>query len=138
MYSHPKLVSFTLALEALFREVDEELEDRWAGSFSLHPNRPERGAAANPEMDGLFEIAPDFTPGIGSERGRGYLISLRVATLEQVPASRFEAFMEEAAALVSEKLPEFFPGRALEVVRDRGGGGRERFKIVGDFSLGEA
>jgi hypothetical protein len=48
--------------------------------------------------------------------------------------------MEEAAALVREKLPEFFPGRKLEVVREEGGrfgsaGGR--FKIVGDFSLGE-
>jgi hypothetical protein len=138
MYSHPKLVLFTQTLEALFREVDEELEERWAGSFSLHPNRPARGATANPEMDGLFEIAPDFTPGIGSEKGRGYLISLRVATLEQVPASRLEAFMEEAAALVREKLPRFFPGRSLEVVRDRGGGpeSREGFKIVGDFSLG--
>jgi hypothetical protein len=48
--------------------------------------------------------------------------------------------MEEAAALIREKLPEFFPGRSLEVVRDRGGqsGSRERFKIVGDFSLGGA
>jgi hypothetical protein len=33
-------------------------------------------------MDGLFEIAPDFTVGIGSGRGRGYIVSLRVATLE--------------------------------------------------------
>jgi hypothetical protein len=138
MYSHPKLVSFTQTLEALFREVDEELEERWAGSFSLHPNRPARGAAANPEMDGLFEIAPDFTPGIGSEKGRGYLISLRIATLDQVPASRLEALMEEAAVLVREKLPKFFPGRSLAVVRDRGVCGRERFKITGDFSLGEA
>jgi hypothetical protein len=138
MYSHPKLVSFTQTLEALFREVDEALEERWEGSFSLHPNRPARGAAANPEMDGLFEIAPDFTAGIGSGRGRGYLVSLRVATLDHVPAPRFEAFMEEAAALVREKLPEFFPGRSLEVVRDRDRLGRESFKIIGDFSLGEA
>jgi hypothetical protein len=136
MYSHPKLVSFTQTLEALFGEVDEELEERWAGSFSLHPNRPARGATANPGMDGLFEVAPDFTAGIGSGRGRGYLVSLRVATLEQVPSSRLEAFMEEAAALIREKLPEFFPGRSLEVVRDRGVCGRERFKIIGDFSLG--
>jgi hypothetical protein len=64
--------------------------------------------------------------------------ALPISTLDQVPAARFEAFMEEAAALVREKLPEFFPGRCLEVVRDKGVLGRERFKIVGDFSLGEA
>jgi hypothetical protein len=40
--------------------------------------------------------------------------------------------MEEAAVLVREKLPRFFPDRDLEVVRDG-----KRFKIIGDFSLGE-
>jgi hypothetical protein len=139
MYIHPKLALFTETLEALFREVDVELEERWEGSFSLHPNRPERGATANPEMDGLFETAPDFTAGLGSEKGRGYLITVRVATLEQVPPARLGAFMEEAADLVREKLPRFFPGRALEVVREEGprGGGQARFKIIGDFSLGD-
>ncbi|GHV91740.1 hypothetical protein AGMMS50268_22430 [Spirochaetia bacterium] len=129
---HPKLVAFTRTLEALFHEVDNALEDRWGQRFSLHPNRPFRGQTCNPEMDGLFEIAPDFTIGIGSEKGRGYIISLRVATLDKVPPDEFEAFMTQAAILVHDKLPRFFPGRELEVVRD----GR-RFKITGDFSLGE-
>jgi hypothetical protein len=133
MYTHPKLNVFTATLEALFREVDEFLEDNWGGSFSLHPNRPARGATSNPEMDGLFEIAPDFTPGIGSEQGRGYLISFRAATLEKVSPEQFEFLMEEASAMVKKNLPRFFPGRHLEVVRDG-----KRFKIVGDFSLGEA
>lgn len=132
-YVHPKLRAFTENLEELFRQVDEELEDRYGGRFSLHPNRPRRGETASPEMDGLFEVAPDFTPGIGSERGRGYLVSLRVATLERVPPGEFETFMVEAAELVRERLPRCFPGRALEVVRDG-----PRFKITGDFSLGEA
>ncbi|MDR2158791.1 MAG: hypothetical protein LBP23_01850 [Treponema sp.] len=133
MYTHPKLNAFTAALEALFREVDEILEDDWGGSFTLHPNRPPRGATGNPEMDGLFEIAPDFTPGIGSEQGRGYLISFRAATLEKISPEQFEFLMEQASAIVKRKLPRFFPGRRLEVVRDG-----KRFKIVGDFSLGEA
>jgi hypothetical protein len=133
MYTHPKLNAFTARLEALFREVDAILEDDWGGSFALHPNRPPRGATANPEMDGLFEIAPDFTPGIGSERGRGYLISFRAATLETVGPPQFEFLMEQASAIVKRKLPLYFPGRRLEVVRDG-----KRFKIVGDFSLGEA
>jgi hypothetical protein len=133
LYIHPKLAAFTENLEALFHTVDEFLEEEWGGSFSLHPNRPARGSTENPEMDGLFEIAPDFTAGIGSEKGRGYIISLRAATLEAISPAQFEFLMENAAALVARKLPEYFPGRALAVIRDG-----KRFKIVGDFSLGEA
>ena len=100
--------------------------------FSLHPNRPKRGETENPEMDGLYNIGTDFTVGLGSEQGRGYLISLRAATLDEVSPEQFEFLMEQAAALIKKKLPEYFPGRDLAVVRD----GR-RFKIIGDFSLGE-
>jgi hypothetical protein len=133
MYTHPKLVAFTNTLEALFHEVDNELEDRWGDRFPIHPNRPLRGVTGNPEMDGLFEVAPDFTVGLGSEQGRGYIVSVRVATLEKVPPEQFEVLMEAAAALIREKLPRCFPGRRLEVVRDG-----KRFKITGDFSLGNA
>jgi hypothetical protein len=133
MYIHPKLVEFNTKLEALFREVDDFLEDEWGSVYRVHPNRPGRGVTENPEMDGLFEIAPDFTPGLSSEKGRGYLITLRAATLEKIPPEQFEFLMGEAAALIALKLPVFFPGRSLEVVRDG-----KRFKIIGDFSLGEA
>jgi hypothetical protein len=84
-------------------------------------------------MDGLFEIAPDFTAGIGSEKGRGYIVSLRTATLDKVSPEQFEFLMGQAAVLIAARLPRYFPERKLEVVRD----GR-RFKIIGDFSLGEA
>jgi hypothetical protein len=133
VYTHPKLTAFTQTLEALFHEADGELEDKFGDLFTLHPNRPRRGETGNPEMDGLFEIAPDFSPGFGSEKGRGYLVSLRLATLERVPPEKFEALMSRAAELIREKLPRYFPGRDFEVVRDG-----KRFKIVGDFSLGEA
>jgi hypothetical protein len=133
MYTHPKLIVFDKALEALFHEVDEILEDEWGAAFALHPNRPERGATANPEMDGLFEVAPDFSPGIGSEKGRGYIVSLKAATLEKVTPEQFEYLMAEAAGLISMRLPRYFPERRLEIVRDG-----KRFKIIGDFSLGEA
>jgi hypothetical protein len=133
VYTHPKLTVFTDTLEALFHEADEALEAKWGTLFSLHPNRPKRGETGNPETDGLFELAPDFTPGIGSKQGRGYLVSFRVATLEPVQSALFEAFMEEAARHIRERLPRYFPGRKLEVVRDG-----KRFKIIGDFSLGEA
>jgi hypothetical protein len=131
VYEHPKLTAFTDTLDALFREVDEFLEDEWGGTFALHPNRPARGTTGNPDMDGLFEIIPDFTPGIGSEKGKGYLVSFRAATLEKVSPEQFEYLMEISAAFIKRRLPFYFPGRDLNVVRD----GR-RFKIVGDFSLG--
>ncbi len=131
MYIHPKLVRFTNELDALFREVDVILEDHWGNAFPLHPNRPKRGATSNPEMDGLFEIAPDFTVGLNSQKGRGYIVSLRVATLEKVPSEIYENFMEESARLIAERLPIYFPGRKLTVVRDG-----KVFKIIGDFSLG--
>jgi hypothetical protein len=117
----------------MFHEVDEELEEIWGGSFSRHPNRPGRGETFNPEMDGLFEIAPDFTVGIGSVKGRGYILGFRVATLEKVSPEQFEFLMNTAADLLRRKLPRYFPGRRLELVRDG-----KRFKIIGDFSLGEA
>jgi hypothetical protein len=131
MYIHPKLVQFTDNLEALFHEVDSILEDHWGDTFPLHPNRPKRGITSNPEMDGLFEIAPDFTVGLNSQKGRGYIVSLRVATLEKVPPEIYENFMEESAKLIAKKFPIHFPGRSLQVVRDG-----KTFKIIGDFSLG--
>ncbi|MDR0590204.1 MAG: hypothetical protein LBG25_06630 [Spirochaetaceae bacterium] len=40
---HPKFTAFIAALEALFHEADEALEEKWGTRFSLHPNRPRRG-----------------------------------------------------------------------------------------------
>ena len=132
MYTHPKLEAFTKTLESLFHQVDEILEVKWEGLYPLHPNRPQKGATVNPEMDGLFEIAPDFTLGLGSAHGRGYRISMRIATLDPVSAENRELLLGETAALVAERLPVFFPNRDLRVVKDPGG-----YKIIGDFSLGD-
>ena len=131
MYVHPKQREFDDTLRALFEEVDRRLEDRWSLAFERHPNRPARGRTADASADGLFEVAADFTAGIGSELGRGYLVSVRIATLDEVPTERYEAFMAEASETVRELLPRYFPGRRLAVGRDG-----PRFKITGDFSLG--
>jgi len=127
VYQHAKLRAFENQLKALFNEVDHQLEDRWGNLYSVHPNRPRRGETADPEMDGLFEVAPDFTPGIGSEMGRGYI------TLDRLDHERYEALMQETADIVKALLPRYFPERDLRVVRDG-----SRFKIIGDFSLGFA
>jgi hypothetical protein len=54
-----------------------------------------------------------------------------MVTLDWVPADVREQIEKEAADLVREKLPRFFPGRDLSVVRDR-----NVFKVQGDLSLG--
>lgn len=133
MGGHVKQRQLEKRIKALLDEVDHILEDSWGDEFALHPNRPERGETWDPEMDGLFEIAADFTLGLGSQYGRGYLINLRVASLQTLAPERYEAFMLEAAKLIQERLAAHFPERHLDIVRDG-----PRFKLLGDFSLGPA
>jgi hypothetical protein len=71
---HPKMTEFDERMKKLFDEVDACIENLYGGRYSLHPMRPERGETSNPEADGLFNIGAVFTPGYGSEHGRGYLI----------------------------------------------------------------
>jgi len=128
---HPKTIEFERRLKELFDEVDRVIEDRYGRSYNLHPARPERGRTANPQADGLFNIGADFTPGYGSDRGRGYLIDVVMATLDDVdPDVRLKIY-EDAAEEVRTLLPLRFPERRLEVARDG-----NHFKILGDFGLG--
>jgi hypothetical protein len=82
-------------------------------------------------MDGLFNIGADFTPGYGSSLGRGYVVHIRISTLEHVPVEVREEIKSDVEFMVKEKLPVFFPGRNLRVERDG-----NLLKIIGDFSLG--
>ncbi len=115
----------------MFDGIDDILEDKYGGSFSLHPNRPRRGRTANRESDGLFNIGADFSPGYGSFLGRGYIVHIRISTLEHIPMEIRESIKRDVEILVREKLPETFPGRDLKLERDG-----NLLKIIGDFSLG--
>jgi len=126
------MIEFDSRMKKLFDEVDSYIEDLYDGRYPLHPVRLPRGETANPEMDGLFNIGADFTPGFGSELGRGYLISLAVSTMEKVDENTRREIYEAAARKVSELLPVHFPERKLEVHQDK-----NQYKIVGDFGLGE-
>jgi len=128
---HPKTVEFDDRLKKLFDEVDDYIEDLYGGRYVLHPVRPGRGETANPEADGLFNIGANFTPGYGSELGRGYLIDIAMSTLEKVDEDVRREIYEAAAEKVKELLPLHFPERELTVRRDK-----NHFKIQGDFSLG--
>ena len=130
---HPKTVEFDERMKKLCDEVNDYMEDLYDGKYTLHPLRPARGETANPEADGLFNIGAVFTPGFGSELGRGYLIDISMSTLERVNEEERSKIYEIAAEKIKELLPLHFPERELFVRRDK-----NRFKILGDFSLGEA
>ena len=126
------MAEFTSRMKNLFDEVDDFVEDLYGDRYTLHPVRPARGETANPEADGLFNIGANFTPGFGSELGRGYLIDVSMSTLEKVDDNDRREIYEAVAHKVRELLPLHFPERELTVLRDG-----THFKIQGDFSLGE-
>ena len=128
---HPKTVEFDERMKKLFDEVDEYLEDNYGDIYPLHPVRLSRGETANPEMDGLFNIGANFTPGFGSEFGRGYIIDVSMSTLEKIDENIRNEICEAAAAKVKALLPVYFPERQLTVRREK-----NYYKITGDFSLG--
>ena len=128
---HPKMAEFDERLKKMFDEVDHYIEDLYGHKYNLHPARPGRGETSNPEADGLFNIGANFTPGYGSEHGRGYLIDVAMSTLEKVADGIRREIYEATAQKVKELLPLHFPERELIVRRDR-----NHFKIQGDFSLG--
>ena len=130
--SHPKIAEFDDRMKKLFDEVDAFIEDRYGTMYILHPARPLRGETPNPEADGLFNIGAVFTPGYGSELGRGYLIEVYISTLEKVDEEVRREIYCTVAEKVKELLPVYFPERQLTVKSDR-----NHFKIQGDFSLGE-
>jgi hypothetical protein len=118
-------------MREMFNEIDDRIEDKYGSMFTLHPNRPSRGKTNSREMDGLFNIGAAFTAGYGSRYGRGYIVDIRISTLDHVPGEIREEIYNSVADLVREKLEIFFPERELEIVREG-----NLLKIIGDFSLG--
>jgi hypothetical protein len=129
-FRDPRVVSWESRLKAVFDDIDAVVEQEFDDVFPLRPNRPDVGETANPAADGLFELGAAFSAGYGSQHGRGYIVSIRVATLARVPSDRMEAIEQRVVSLLKERLPEAFPDRDLAVERDG-----HRFKIVGDLSI---
>jgi hypothetical protein len=128
---HPSLIQFEANLKRLFDSVDDYLEEKYGSQYQLHPSRPARGRTANKAQDGLFNVGGSFTAGYGSKFGRGYVVQVQMVTLDKVPADVRELIEQDAADQVNEKLTYYFPGRELQVARDR-----NIFKIHGDLRLG--
>lgn len=128
---HHKSRAWDDTLKTMFDRIDHILEDRYGGVWDLRQNRPARGKTANPEADGLFNVGAFFTPGYGSKHGRGYLVEIILATDQPVAPDKREEIESQVLELLRRFLPEYFPGRLLEVVRDG-----SMYKIRGDLSLG--
>jgi len=91
-----------------------------------------RGETANKEMDGLFNIGASFSPGYGSEFGRGYVIDLHLSTLSHIDNKIRMKIEDEAIIKIKSLLPKYFLGRNLNVKKDG-----NIFKVCGDLSLGD-
>lgn len=128
---HPKLTQFDNTLKALFDEVDDYLENTYGSEYPLHPARSPRGETANKSTNGLFYIGAVFTPGYGSEHGRGYIVDVDMVTLSDVSEEREREIEEAAAVYIRRRISHYFPDRDIELRKDG-----KNFKLVGDFSLG--
>ncbi len=129
-FRDPRLEEWESRLKQVFDLIDREMEDEYGASFNLHPSRPERGTTANPQADGLFNVGASFSPGYGSETGRGYIVRIQMSTLEKVPELIREEIRNKVAERLRALLPESFPGKNLQVVREG-----FVYKITGDLSF---
>ena len=128
---HPKRRKWERRLQDVFDRIDVELEQQYRDLYDLHPSRPPHGSTSRRSHDGLFNLGAAFTAGYGSAHGRGYVVEVRMSTLEKVPARVRAQIEEQVAERLEQELARTFPGRTLHVDRD----GRV-FKIHGDLSLG--
>ena len=130
---HPKRKQWEDKLSELLQRIDVQLEQSYGDQYPLHPSRPKHGDTANPKYSGLFQISAGFSAGYGSEYGRGYVVEVRMVSLNSIPKAVREKIEQDAMERIRTELPTVFPDRNLRVERDG-----PIYKIVGDLSLGEA
>ncbi len=117
-------------LKSVFDALDHELEAEYGTHYPLHPSRPKRGATANPEDDGLFNVGAAFSAGFGSKYGPGYVVDIRIATLKNVPALLQDEIKKKVFQGLGKRLSKAFPGKVLHVSEENG-----IIRIHGDLSL---
>ncbi len=129
---HPKLEIWEKRLKGVIDELDEFLESIYGGKYRLHPARARRGTTSNKAHDGLFDIVASFSIGAGSKYGRGYIVDVDFATLEQIPQKTIDEIRSITIQKLNEILPKYFPEKRLRADLDG-----NVVKIHGDLSLGE-
>jgi hypothetical protein len=127
---NPLVEAWEEKLNLLLRQVITVLEGEYGQVVTRHPARPAHGETPNPQNDGLFRITATFTPGFGSQRGKGYVLDIEPVTLERFPGDIWSLVEAKACRLIQEGLGTTFPGRSLELTRDG-----STWKIIGDLSL---
>lgn len=128
---HPNLIKWEKKLKTVLDEIDIMLEDRYGDKYDLHPARRLHGSTSNRSHDGLFDIRGEFTLGLGSEKGKGYIVDIDLKTLEHIPDEVIENIENEVVYELNYRLSHVFPNRELKVERDG-----NVIKITGDLSLG--
>jgi hypothetical protein len=128
---HPNLIKWEKKLKSVLDEIDILLEKRYGNKYDLHPARRKHGSTSNRSHDGLFDIRGDFTLGLGSNKGRGYVVDIDLKTLEKIPNAVIEQIENDTIKELKNRLSKAFPGKELTVEKDG-----NVIKIVGDLSLG--
>jgi hypothetical protein len=105
-------------LKKIFDRIDAYLEQTYGARYPLHPARPPEGVTSNPEQDGLFNVGAAFTPGYGSEHGRGYVVEIQMSTLAPVPTKVRTQIEQDVVRMLRQQLQDEFPDRKLEVLQD--------------------
>ena len=129
---HPNLIKWEKKLKSVLDEIDILLEERYGNKYDLHPARRKHGSTSNRSHDGLFDIRGDFTLGLGSNKGRGYVVDIDLKTLEKIPNAVIEQIENDTIKELKNRLSKAFPGKELTVEKDG-----NVIKIVGDLSLGD-
>lgn len=129
---HPSLIAWEKTLKKILDHLDDTLEDQFGNQYRLHPARPKRGKTSNKSHDGLFDITANFTLGLGSPKGKGYVIDIHLSTLEKIPEDVYDRIEDLTIEKLRTALKEHFPDKSLQVDKDG-----KVIKLYGDLSLGQ-
>ncbi len=126
--THPSRVALEKALKEISDRADDALEDAFGEKYNLHPNRMKRGTTPNKSSDGLFNAGFTFTPGYGSDHGRGYVLQFHISTLEKVPKGVYQEFETFTVEYITSILGDYFKQDVVTLVREN-----THYKLIGDF-----
>ena len=127
---HQKAKAWEKRLKSMFDQIDIALEEEYGDRFTLHPVRASHGTTSSRSMDGLFNIGASYSAGFGSKHGPGYVVDIRLSTLERVPRELKQELRDRVQVMLAELLPATFPGKTLHIDKER-----QHSRIHGDLSL---
>ena len=112
-------------------DIDHELEKKFGHHYTLKPGRPAKGVTRESDQDGLITLKVNFTLGLGTKLGKGYIVDYRLATFDKVTEKDEKEIEQELLAQIRKKLIVYFPNQKLQAQKEN-----HIIKIFGDLSLG--